>query len=244
MSISARQYNSWARRNFPAPWDGHVLSSYTTESFTPFFAASQAVGDLVVRCPTRRAARVLTADRGRRVYLYSFDHAPVSYKLTDGGPCAPGAQGAFHGSEIPFVFHVADFMMTPPESRLADAAWRYWRNFAWSGDPNQGPPWAAADPKDAALVTWPRFDNSSEANLVLGTPPDGYLHNQTKHGDPTYRPHCGLWDDYHKSGEPPPSEDAPPAPQPPAGDGWEERRRALWIGRRRASFELQRSDDE
>ena len=97
MSISAATYRLWARKNFPPPWDARVLESYTTEDFTPFFAASHAVGDLVVRCPTRRAARVLTAFK-QRVFLYSFEHAPISYKLTDGGPCAPGAQGAFHGS--------------------------------------------------------------------------------------------------------------------------------------------------
>ena len=84
MSISAREYKLWVRRNFPPPWDARVLSAYTMNDFTPFWAAEKAVGDLSVRCPVRRAARVLSAF-GRTVFLYSFEHAPISYQLTDGG---------------------------------------------------------------------------------------------------------------------------------------------------------------
>ena len=60
-------------------------------------------------------------------------------ELTDGGPCAVGAQGAFHGAEVPFVFDVGGFLRTPAERQLAQAMWRLWVNFASSGDPNVPP---------------------------------------------------------------------------------------------------------
>ena len=168
-----------------------MRKQYSTLQHTPFWAASYAVGDLVVRCPTYRAARHLahrrTAERSASgVYLYSFTHAPISMELTDGGPCAVGAQGAFHGAEVratpgrvrlhapvrrpwpappcptvrahpcplvrsqvPFVFDVGGFLRSPFERQLARAMWRLWVNFAWSGDPNVPPPFAADDETDA-----------------------------------------------------------------------------------------------
>ena len=305
MTISFSQYRRWAARNFPPPWAADVLAEYTVEQFTPFFAASHAVGDLVVRCPTRRAARVLTgpppppppppsppsgvveeeeeeaaeADassaprlqnssgrcgRGNgsspcAVFLYSFEHAPISFKLTDGGPCAPGAQGAFHGSEIPFVFHVNDFFMTPPERRLADATWRYWRNFAYSGDPSAAPPWSKADPKTASLIKWPAYTNKTEANLVLNAAPGGEIHVQNQaDGPPVYIPRCGVWDRYYAAGQPPPANEADADAEATTDavdarekwlmaarrlgepdDDWERTRAtALWRGRRRAAFDV------
>ena len=85
--------------------------------------------------------------------------------------CLPATASA--GAEIPFVFHTTRFIKTPPELRLADTVTRYWRNFAYSGDPNVAPPTAAADPKTAALPKWPRYDNETDSVLELGTGPDG-----------------------------------------------------------------------
>lgn len=61
------------------------------------YAAQDAVGDFVLHCPTRRAARMLSAlpkDPGtsqplRKVFAYTFDHAPwMSLNFGDPIPCA------------------------------------------------------------------------------------------------------------------------------------------------------------
>ena len=44
------------------------------------YAAQAAVGDFVLHCPTRRAARMLSSSQNatttRKVFAYTFDHAP------------------------------------------------------------------------------------------------------------------------------------------------------------------------
>ena len=214
MTIDAQRYLKWTRHNFPPPWAARVAAAYSLDDYTPFWAAAHAVGDLVVHCPTRRAAVALAAREGSNatgsntsVFVYSFTHAPISMRLSDGGPCAAGGQGAFHGAEIPFVFAVEKFLKTPHERNLAHATWRYFRNFAYSGDPSVPPPWARLD--NATSVPWPRFDNASYTRMLLGTRPDGTLRTQS--GERARDDRCDLWDAYWAAGEPAPAARARPA---------------------------------
>jgi para-nitrobenzyl esterase len=86
------------------------------------------------------------------MYLYFWDHAP------------PGPNhdftGAYHGSEIAYVFNNANPPNEPwtdQDRRIGDIMSSYWSNFARSGNPN-GP----------GLPQWPAFDGHTEHVMELG----------------------------------------------------------------------------
>jgi hypothetical protein len=100
---------------------------------TWWWAATRATGDFMMTCTARRAAREW-AQHGHSAFNYYFSHTPEFSVNTY--PTAPW--GAFHGSEVPFVWG-AEFEITGSgEKELSDAMVKYWANFARSGDPNKG----------------------------------------------------------------------------------------------------------
>ena len=66
---------------------------------------------------------------------------------------------------MPFVFGDAFELKTKAERSLSKAMGCLWRNFAWTGDPNDGP-------QGACGYGWPRFGKKprEQATLLLGTP--------------------------------------------------------------------------
>jgi hypothetical protein len=113
---------------------------------------------------------------------------------------------------VPFVFAVGRYLKTPQEARLAAALSRYWRNFAYSGDPSVPPPWdssggggggdwrqlAAGTSGDddggggaVTLPMWPAFDEASDRSMQLGTAPDGSLVVETA----LRKEQCVMWDE-------------------------------------------------
>merc|ERR1719454_1826292 len=99
------------------------------------------------------------------VFAYVFAHNPVSKKLHSGDPCTIGAQGAFHGAEIPFFLNIRSFLQTSKETALASNMSTYLRNFAHSGNPNVGPGNAA---NLGPVTHWPQYKNDSQNYLNLG----------------------------------------------------------------------------
>jgi para-nitrobenzyl esterase len=89
-------------------------------------AATRLVTDLVFLTSARRMVRFQAAINPK-TFQYHFTHPT-------------GALGAFHGSEIPFVFD------TDPASPLAKAMSSAWVRFATTGDPNWPAYTAATDP--------------------------------------------------------------------------------------------------
>ena len=81
-------------------------------------ASQYAVGDFDLRCTTVMAAKVF-ASEGRPTYLYSYDHTPT-YSVNEGH--ISSHLGAFHGSEVPFVFY-DDFELSGGELDLSARAW-------------------------------------------------------------------------------------------------------------------------
>jgi para-nitrobenzyl esterase len=90
-------------------------------------------------------------------YLYFWNHVlpgPDSEKY-----------GAFHTSEVPYVFNSLEGSgrpFTAEDRRIADEVSLYWANFAASGDPNGG------DPKGKKPAHWPSFGEQSDMVMELG----------------------------------------------------------------------------
>jgi carboxylesterase type B len=144
-----------------------------------YMAAMRSAGDYAITCRVRQMAARLsgppTAPRGsagggseggggwgvgqrnHSIWLYYFAHTPrfsENYDHLD-------TLGAFHGSEVPFVFGDAFELKTDAERKLSAAMGCYWRNFAHTGDPNRGPCVSIPRP-------WARFvPGNSETTLVL-----------------------------------------------------------------------------
>jgi para-nitrobenzyl esterase len=97
-------------------------------------------------------ANAHNAHSPQKAHVYYFDRA------------LPGRDsafyGAFHSSELYYVFGTLDSTARPWEPadrRLADAMTSYWTNFAASGDPN-----------GAGLPAWPAFGATDATVMELG----------------------------------------------------------------------------
>jgi para-nitrobenzyl esterase len=115
--------------------------------------AGQAISDGFFTCPSRRAARAAAAAQTEPVFRYVFTHGTPYFGLNI---------GAFHGSELPYVFGTFSALLyspTPAESALSGQMQTFWRNFAASGDPN-----------GTGLPTWSQYDPMADDSLGLDTP--------------------------------------------------------------------------
>jgi para-nitrobenzyl esterase len=129
-----------------------VVAHYPSSMYgSPKDAAAAALTDAGFTCPARRVARALSK-AGVPTYRYRFAHAPMNSLV--------GNIGAFHSSEIPFVFghatHLEPNTPSAAEAPLAAAMQGYWYRMAQAGDPN-----------GAGAPTWPKYDTSTDPDQVL-----------------------------------------------------------------------------
>ena len=95
------------------------------------------------------------------VYLFEFDRSvplPPGQRFHEAEP--PGGFGAYHGSELWYVFNTLParpWPWTETDRRLADVMSTYWVNFARTGDPNDG-----------EAPRWPPFEAGRGAGMLLG----------------------------------------------------------------------------
>jgi len=127
-----------------------VLARYPAKSYSsPAMALARVAADFAFICPARRDARAFRA-ASVPTFLYHFTHKPSF------NPFA--FMGAYHGAELPFVFHnppASTPVLPADEDSLSWSMLGYWSRFAAKGDPN-----------DSASVSWPKFD-VSEQHLSL-----------------------------------------------------------------------------
>ena len=120
------------------------------EFFYPWaFPGGQILGnngtDGIFACSARNGDISLSNFTNTYAYEFNDEHAPPQ-------PPPAGLSfplGAYHGSEIQYLFDTGFFFeFTPPQQQLSAAMVSYWTNFAATGDPNGGtlPTWSLYNP--------------------------------------------------------------------------------------------------
>jgi para-nitrobenzyl esterase len=96
----------------------------------------------------------------------SAKNKSYTYYWTHAEPGPDSARfGAFHTSEVPYVFNTlnqSDRPWTTEDHKLADLLGSYWVNFMKTGDPN------GRDAGGTPLPTWPAFTSRSAVTMELG----------------------------------------------------------------------------
>ncbi|MDF7775294.1 carboxylesterase family protein [Sphingomonas sp. AOB5] len=150
-SVTLSVYVNWAKTKF-GPMAGEFLKLYpATNDQEAALANNDAVRDNS-RVSTWMWAREWTKTVRQPVFTYFWSHALVGpTRLT---------RGAFHGSEIMYMFNsldANDLPWTDEDRRIADIMSSYLANIVKRGDPN-GP----------GLPLWPAFDASKPQVMEVG----------------------------------------------------------------------------
>lgn len=130
-----------------------LLKFYDPDNYeTPKKAYADLMGDMAFTCPTRSLANIM-AGHGTPVYLYHFVHVPEGVSML-------GDLGAFHGSELPFVFGNMTFLgIKFPSSnnkKVSKKILGLWTGFAHTGVPSF---------EDAPA--WPPYDADKQSYMKL-----------------------------------------------------------------------------
>lgn len=157
--LTDAQWASAVDQYFGSVVGAKVQQEYPLADYPDAGAAfGQAIGDAVLACPAVVSAGIL--QKYVPVYEYEYDQVPNSFVLP-----TPGiALGAFHSSELPYVFDGSTLSsgkitFTPDQQRLATAISSAWARFAATGDPAGGG------------LSWPRLTSPAGTYLSLDTPP-------------------------------------------------------------------------
>lgn len=146
-----------------------VIAQYPVASYGSYQAAAVAAfSDAAFICPTRRAARAISA-AGNPTYLYHFTYGPTSLF---------GDLGAFHSAEVKFVFATPGQILPQPlteeELTLSRAISGYWTRLV-TGDPNA-----------EGELEWPAYALASDPHIVLDL--------SLSIGDHLREAECDFWD--------------------------------------------------
>lgn len=132
-------YRGMVRQRFGASADA-MLAAYpadTPATSSPALSRDRAIASMLAWADERRATG------SKPIYAYLFTHV-------EPGPDS-AKYGAFHSSEIPYVFDTLDKSpdrgFTAEDRKIASTIGRYWINFVKTGDPN-----------GTGLVQWPVLD--------------------------------------------------------------------------------------
>ena len=154
---------------FNAATVDRVIAHYGSAPIGPD-TGLRILGDSFV-CDARRLAR-WTSAASVPTFYYHFTRE-FAYLLPN--------LGAFHGAELPYLFHTPlEFVTIKPNEEAFSAQLQgYWARFAATGDPNGKTP-------TAGVTAWPVYDRSSDRSLRLD------LTTQVDTG--LRRTDCDFWD--------------------------------------------------
>lgn len=119
-------------------------------------AALRAAGHDSTMMSAAAWARARAAHAKSPVWLFDFEHVMPGYTAAD--------WGAFHSSELPYIFGTLDTLagrpLTPLDRQVATVLQGYWLNFIKTGDPNGG-----------GLTAWRPFDPTRDEAMALSEAP-------------------------------------------------------------------------
>jgi para-nitrobenzyl esterase len=151
-SMTPELFRQQVSRRFAGRADA-LLKLYPAGSAQEALASSAALTrDRTFGWEMRTWARMQTRTGKFKAYLYYFSRVPP-------GP-AGAVYGAYHASEITYVFHnlgLSDRPWEPVDRALSDALSSYWVNFATNGGPN-----------GQDLPQWPAYDEKADLTMGLG----------------------------------------------------------------------------
>ena len=151
VSVTLAAFQHSAHAKFGAMADA-FLALYPATNDDEAARASNAAARDNSRIATWSWARAWAAGSTQPVYTYFWTHAPP-------GPDA-ALRGAYHGSEINYVFdnlYATDRPWVAADRQIADRMSSYWANIVKTGNPN-GP----------GLPAWPAYDAQAAAVMQLG----------------------------------------------------------------------------
>jgi para-nitrobenzyl esterase len=131
-----------------------VAAEYpSAEHGSPILAYAQVLTDRVWACGHVSDNRALA--RKTPVYTYEFADRTAPTGWFEFPPNLP--PGAFHSSELPYLFDLAGFpgVLNPEQDALADQMIAYWARFAATGNPN-----------GRDLPGWPIFRGANAQSLA------------------------------------------------------------------------------
>jgi para-nitrobenzyl esterase len=139
----------------PAPVAAVIAARYPLTDYPSPAEALGAVGtDAIFACPGRTVSEATS--RFVPTYSYEFGdrNAPMPFL-----PPVSFPYGAFHASELQYLFQPATTTLTPEQQRLGEGMRRHWTNFARAGTPNA-----------FGTQFWPRYDSATH-RVISFVPP-------------------------------------------------------------------------
>jgi para-nitrobenzyl esterase len=146
--LTSAEYEGAVTKLWKAALTGPVLAFYPFASYPTGGEALGASGtDGVFSCPARVADQSLAKFVPTYTYEFNDENAPPSQ--SDFGGFLTFPLGAYHSSELPYLFPGIDVFGLPAtlssqQMQLSDAMISYWTQFAKKGDPNSSgePHWS------------------------------------------------------------------------------------------------------
>ncbi|ONI81218.1 carboxylesterase type B [Actinosynnema sp. ALI-1.44] len=127
------------------------------------------------------ACNQLADDRllARKTATYTYEFADRTAPVGFFGPLFPPGfpPGAFHSSEVAYLFDVPPFELNADQQKLAKQMVGYWTRFAATGNPN-----------GRGLPEWPAYRYSDRAVTAQSLAP-----NAIKQVDVSTEHNCGFW---------------------------------------------------
>ncbi|HYL36908.1 MAG TPA: carboxylesterase family protein [Bryobacteraceae bacterium] len=182
-NVNAASFRELASRRFGSEAEAYLKLYPFSNDQEAWAAQAASMRDQTFGWEMRTWAREQTKTGKSKVYVYYFSHVP---------PGQNRAKGAFHGSEIAYVFDnllIAPFAAganeqarpwTDIDRKLADTMSSFWVNLATSGDPNGKnlPKWPAYKAKDDLAMG---FGDKIEVMPVPNKPALDFLDSYYEH---------------------------------------------------------------